>query len=235
MAGRRRGGTVVLASDALHFYEEVERDRPFAILADLPAMYRAYDTLAQLASPAGHRTWSPGTTRRSATASPATPGAAAGPRQPPDPEATDLTRRACRGASAVRPDALARARSRIAYALAVDGHQRAVRQVRVGVPWRRRRAAPRSRGTAASRRSRGRSSAPRRRRRSTTPSTPGRRSATRPGWCPCMTWNGSFSYTGKVPTAVGATPMPVFAGEENTSCPLCQMVSVSGSDSLAIA
>jgi glyoxylase-like metal-dependent hydrolase (beta-lactamase superfamily II) len=44
------GGTAVLASDALHFYEEVERDRPFAILADLPAMYRAYDTLAQLAS-----------------------------------------------------------------------------------------------------------------------------------------------------------------------------------------
>lgn len=47
---RGDGGTVVLASDALHFYEEVERDRPFAILADLPAMYRAYDTLAQLAS-----------------------------------------------------------------------------------------------------------------------------------------------------------------------------------------
>jgi len=46
----RDGGTAVLASDALHFYEEVERDRPFAILADLPAMYRAYDTLAQLAT-----------------------------------------------------------------------------------------------------------------------------------------------------------------------------------------
>ena len=44
------GGTVVLASDALHFYEEVERDRPFAVLADLPGMYRAYDTLAQLAA-----------------------------------------------------------------------------------------------------------------------------------------------------------------------------------------
>ena len=41
--------TVVLASDALHFYEEVEQDRPFAILADLPAMYRAYDTMAELA------------------------------------------------------------------------------------------------------------------------------------------------------------------------------------------
>ena len=44
------GGTVVLASDALHFYEEVERDRPFAVLADLRGMYRAYDTLAQLAT-----------------------------------------------------------------------------------------------------------------------------------------------------------------------------------------
>lgn len=49
------GGTAVLASDALHFYEEVERDRPFAILADLPAMYRAYDTMAQLAAQPGTR------------------------------------------------------------------------------------------------------------------------------------------------------------------------------------
>lgn len=49
------GGSVVLASDALHFYEEVERDRPFAIVADLPAMYRAYDILAQLASAPGTR------------------------------------------------------------------------------------------------------------------------------------------------------------------------------------
>ena len=39
-------GTVVLASDAVHFYEEVERDRPFAVVTDLPAMYRAYDLLA---------------------------------------------------------------------------------------------------------------------------------------------------------------------------------------------
>jgi glyoxylase-like metal-dependent hydrolase (beta-lactamase superfamily II) len=47
------GGTVVLASDALHLYEELERDRPFAVLADLPGMYRAYDTLAQLARQPG--------------------------------------------------------------------------------------------------------------------------------------------------------------------------------------
>jgi len=48
-------GTVLLASDAVHFYEEVERDRPFAIVADLPAMYRAYDQLAELASQPGTR------------------------------------------------------------------------------------------------------------------------------------------------------------------------------------
>jgi glyoxylase-like metal-dependent hydrolase (beta-lactamase superfamily II) len=47
------GGTVILASDAVHFYEETERDRPFAIVADLPAMYRAYDTLTQLAAQPG--------------------------------------------------------------------------------------------------------------------------------------------------------------------------------------
>jgi glyoxylase-like metal-dependent hydrolase (beta-lactamase superfamily II) len=49
------GGIVVLASDALHFYEEVERDRPFAILADLPGMYETYDLLARLATDPG--TW----------------------------------------------------------------------------------------------------------------------------------------------------------------------------------
>ena len=48
-------GAVVLASDAVHFYEEVERDRPFAIVADLPAMYRAYDLLAGLAAQPGTR------------------------------------------------------------------------------------------------------------------------------------------------------------------------------------
>ena len=48
-AGGTAGSTAVLASDSLHFYEEVERDRPFAICTDLAAMYRAYDTLDQLA------------------------------------------------------------------------------------------------------------------------------------------------------------------------------------------
>jgi len=53
VVGRPGGGRTVLASDALHFYDEIERDRPFAVLADLPAMYRAYDTLAQLATQPG--------------------------------------------------------------------------------------------------------------------------------------------------------------------------------------
>jgi glyoxylase-like metal-dependent hydrolase (beta-lactamase superfamily II) len=48
-------GTVILASDALHHYEEVDQDRPYAILADLPAMYRAYDLLAGLAAQPGAR------------------------------------------------------------------------------------------------------------------------------------------------------------------------------------
>ncbi len=50
-----------------------------------------------------------------------------------------------------------------------------------------------------------------------------------------MTWNGSFRYTGKVPVRVGAAEIPVFAFEENTFWPSCQMVSVSGSRWLAIA
>jgi glyoxylase-like metal-dependent hydrolase (beta-lactamase superfamily II) len=84
----RDGGTVVLASDALHFYEEVERDRPFAVLADLPGMYRAYDTLAQLAAQprthlvAGH---DPLVRTRFASYAPATAAGAAA-------SVTDLTR-----------------------------------------------------------------------------------------------------------------------------------------------
>jgi glyoxylase-like metal-dependent hydrolase (beta-lactamase superfamily II) len=40
-------GPIVLASDAVHFYEEVERDRACAILVDLPRVYRAYDTIRE--------------------------------------------------------------------------------------------------------------------------------------------------------------------------------------------
>ncbi len=38
-------GLVVLASDAAHFYEEFELDRPFAVIANLAEMYEAYDVL----------------------------------------------------------------------------------------------------------------------------------------------------------------------------------------------
>jgi glyoxylase-like metal-dependent hydrolase (beta-lactamase superfamily II) len=42
------GGRVVLTSDSVHFYEEMDLDRPFGVVADLGAMYRAYDTVAEL-------------------------------------------------------------------------------------------------------------------------------------------------------------------------------------------
>jgi glyoxylase-like metal-dependent hydrolase (beta-lactamase superfamily II) len=42
--------TVILAADALHFYEELERDRPFFIVADLIDMYRTYDLLGEMSS-----------------------------------------------------------------------------------------------------------------------------------------------------------------------------------------
>lgn len=35
-------GEVLLASDAVHFYEELERDMPFTAISDLPAMYKAF-------------------------------------------------------------------------------------------------------------------------------------------------------------------------------------------------
>jgi glyoxylase-like metal-dependent hydrolase (beta-lactamase superfamily II) len=44
-----RTGLVVLASDAVHYYEEIERDRPFLVVADLAAMYRGFDELGALA------------------------------------------------------------------------------------------------------------------------------------------------------------------------------------------
>ncbi len=42
------GQPIVLASDAVHFYEELEYDRPFAIVVNLVEMYRAYAMLRQL-------------------------------------------------------------------------------------------------------------------------------------------------------------------------------------------
>jgi glyoxylase-like metal-dependent hydrolase (beta-lactamase superfamily II) len=48
-------GPVVLASDAVHYYEELERDRPFSTVADLPGMYAAFDQIRELAATPGTR------------------------------------------------------------------------------------------------------------------------------------------------------------------------------------
>jgi glyoxylase-like metal-dependent hydrolase (beta-lactamase superfamily II) len=42
------GGEVLLASDAVHYYDEFERDRPFAVVYDLADFYRAFDTIRTL-------------------------------------------------------------------------------------------------------------------------------------------------------------------------------------------
>jgi glyoxylase-like metal-dependent hydrolase (beta-lactamase superfamily II) len=47
------GGAVVLAADALHFYEELERDRPFFVVADLADMYRGFDVLREMSEDPG--------------------------------------------------------------------------------------------------------------------------------------------------------------------------------------
>ncbi len=46
-------GDVVLASDAIHFYEEMELDRPYIVAANLAEMYEAYDLLRHLAAKPG--------------------------------------------------------------------------------------------------------------------------------------------------------------------------------------
>jgi glyoxylase-like metal-dependent hydrolase (beta-lactamase superfamily II) len=46
-------GPVALASDAVHLYDELERDRPFAVVHDLERMYAAYDVLRELGSARG--------------------------------------------------------------------------------------------------------------------------------------------------------------------------------------
>ncbi|MDQ7910463.1 N-acyl homoserine lactonase family protein [Phytohabitans sp. ZYX-F-186] len=40
-------GDVVIASDALHYYEELDADRPFVHVADLPAMYTGFQLLRE--------------------------------------------------------------------------------------------------------------------------------------------------------------------------------------------
>jgi glyoxylase-like metal-dependent hydrolase (beta-lactamase superfamily II) len=49
------GGPIVLTSDALHYYDELELDRPFALLVDLEEVYAAYVLLRDLASVPGTR------------------------------------------------------------------------------------------------------------------------------------------------------------------------------------
>jgi glyoxylase-like metal-dependent hydrolase (beta-lactamase superfamily II) len=44
---------VLLASDAVHYEDELRTERPFAVLADLAGVYRAYDTVRALRD-AGH-------------------------------------------------------------------------------------------------------------------------------------------------------------------------------------
>jgi glyoxylase-like metal-dependent hydrolase (beta-lactamase superfamily II) len=46
-------GSIVLASDAIHYWEEMERDRPFWFFVDLEGMYRSYDVLRELDSRPG--------------------------------------------------------------------------------------------------------------------------------------------------------------------------------------
>ncbi|MBO3747378.1 N-acyl homoserine lactonase family protein [Streptosporangiaceae bacterium NEAU-GS5] len=47
------GGPVVLASDAVHYYDELDLDRPFGVYADLAGMYRGFDTVRELAAESG--------------------------------------------------------------------------------------------------------------------------------------------------------------------------------------
>ncbi|MGH3301422.1 MAG: N-acyl homoserine lactonase family protein [Streptosporangiaceae bacterium] len=47
---RTADGEAVLASDALHYYDEARLDRPFAHVADLPGMYHGFELLRRLAA-----------------------------------------------------------------------------------------------------------------------------------------------------------------------------------------
>lgn len=46
-------GPVLLASDASHFYANVEQNRPYSIAHTIPTMYRAFDRMRDLAGPTG--------------------------------------------------------------------------------------------------------------------------------------------------------------------------------------
>jgi len=46
-------GSALLASDAVHYYDELDDDRPFVVVADLEQMYRGFDTVAEIAAEPG--------------------------------------------------------------------------------------------------------------------------------------------------------------------------------------
>jgi glyoxylase-like metal-dependent hydrolase (beta-lactamase superfamily II) len=48
-------GRVILASDAVHYYEELERDRPFSTVVNLADMYAAFDQIREMEQDAGTR------------------------------------------------------------------------------------------------------------------------------------------------------------------------------------
>jgi glyoxylase-like metal-dependent hydrolase (beta-lactamase superfamily II) len=48
-----RSGRVVLASDAIHYYEQLERDWPFRIFTDVEESYRSFDILRDLQARSG--------------------------------------------------------------------------------------------------------------------------------------------------------------------------------------
>jgi glyoxylase-like metal-dependent hydrolase (beta-lactamase superfamily II) len=47
LAVEGQNGPILLTSDAVHFYEEIERDRACGVLHDLARVYGAYDTIRQ--------------------------------------------------------------------------------------------------------------------------------------------------------------------------------------------
>lgn len=49
-----RRGHVVVASDASHYFENIEQDHPFAILHDVPGMFSAFDRINELADSPAH-------------------------------------------------------------------------------------------------------------------------------------------------------------------------------------
>lgn len=51
---RTRRGWVVMASDATHFYANMDAGRPFPVVADVSAVLEGYDTLRRLASSPAH-------------------------------------------------------------------------------------------------------------------------------------------------------------------------------------